>query len=301
MVPPRISLIPANDAPIIGVLARVRVGWYHLCKINATTGDIQRGAWIEDSLSARSADLSFDGSKCTFQVGRGYESRIIVGDFPNLEQTWWTETRYTVRAAIWTSKNKLGLDIDTRFIPMFKSLLAETKASKMLWNSDPETKDRNWKHHSWPLKWPFVSRLRDRGWKIPPTTAGVPLNEPWRFRPTSEHPELQLKAIRLTNNGWRYDYHLEGGFRLPDAVYSANFDCKGNLWTAEHGIVRRYSGAGLRSGKCDFEISLQGIEPPVVTHTVRKWECGRTTKEMIRKRSIPDSERVIDPITGKLR
>lgn len=264
----RLHLLAAKEKPIAVILRRKPSKCYHVIKWNTQTDDLVHGSWFRGRVYEARCDLSWDGRWMVYMaMGDNGETWNGICKPPWLK-TYADVPNYGTWAGggVFIEKDKL-LANDAVF------------QEKSLANLPPHS------HFSFKVEhlasggetFPIIEyRLARDGWtregKHPKerefrlkhsTYATYCKNDPgWSWRPTRKHPALRMYYRGYMTGGYTFEFELEGSDLLDVETDWATWTSKGDLITARHGGVARYTLDDLKRGKPSFEADLEPLERP---------------------------------------
>lgn len=251
-IPPRLHLLPAREADLLVVIARVRAKSFHVMRINTKSGSVEHGSWFRGVLYAKRCDISLDGRWLVYlALGAKGKTWNAVSEAP------WLQAAVQVdHLGTWFGG---GVFSDTQ------TLLANG------WDVDEPNKTSR-SHLPFSIRpWgpelgnaedlgPLYRRLQRDGF----TSGNTPHDDSeWSRRPARNLPLLRMRYIGY-DHGYKFAFALEGSPLDLDLSEWACWDAGNNLWVARNGQLEQYDGKGLGTANPSRVIDLNWLTPPAI-------------------------------------
>lgn len=276
VIPARIHLIPAKDAPYLAVIRRKPADRVHVSRWNTDTGEIEHGGWYVGRVYERQSDISFDGEWWVFGA---------YGKCPLIDRT---ASRFRYRRS-WSGVARLpGFDLQMvhpdisapptgGFFPDSRTLLAAGYPVSIAVKLPPfdSAEDEPYVYNG------FDDRMKREGWErqgaipqwIERKGAGrtgsdyvIDGDPGWMIRSADQRLTLRMfeRGLFPRSTGITADFRIDEAPDLLDRdVTWACFDCRGRLAVARAGRLELYATSDeVLKGAASFVHDLEHLTPP---------------------------------------
>jgi len=273
VVPARIHLIAAKEAPVVVAIRRKPSKLVHILRWNTETDEVESGTWFQYTITPERCDLSFDGQffiyLANFATGSGWTG---ICRPPDLHPIIHWPPNYTHGGGLFLTPNRLEVFESTRIFPEslhrygiefpFEFTLPEYPGEKRDFHAP-------------------INRLYRDGFRSdlkPDPDIDVWGKEFRRlhreagsvFRPTPDHPVLRVRSGTYGSiNPYLWDVPEIPGL-LDEHVHWATYDSLGQLLFSRLGVLYRCTLADLLKGETTSSHDLESLEPPPMPHRSSK-------------------------------
>lgn len=278
IVPARIHLLPAKEAPVVIVLRRKPSDVCHVLRWDTETGELRGGSWFRGRLYEHRADVSFDGKYMVYMAAGAKADETWNGvceppflrtllDWPN-HGTWHG-------GGVFTAPNLLSANPGYSFGDMRSALENSKRMGKSLPFEVAVLPPHGYGEDEGVL-YPRLARdgfvrlgeMPKEEERLATRYQTVCQDDPgWECRPTPRHPALRLRYrgynVRLNRPSRVFEFDLPEYPELLDPdVDWANYDFLGQLVFARAGSLYLYRLEDIALGVPTSVIDLEEFAPP---------------------------------------
>ena len=273
VVPARLRILPASDAPVAVVLRRKPAKQFHVLLWHTTSGKIEQGSWFRGNIRADWSDLSPDGQWFAYAAlgAKGDEAWTGVCRPPKLTTVvHWDNPGFFPEGAFWADEKTLINLTNHHHVPALHPVDQITKRPlpfSIVTSKEAPSPRSKFHRDGWIASEKIPAEARDE------------TDRKWYAR-VFEVPEVMelrregsptlFRWNREVRGKHRFGFALEGfGDFVGKDCDDVCWDSKGCLLVARAGVLERYSLADLEARTPSSQLDLNPLEKPVKTNRKR--------------------------------
>ena len=268
VIPARIHLLAAKEAPVVVVLRRKPTKLFHVLRWDTERDEIESGSWFHGRIHELNSDLSFDGQFMVYAAsGKGLNWTGICRPPKLRTEVDWPHAMTGAGGGVFVSASRLEVNPDRDAAAVLEAI---GKVGDKL-PFEIGFLDRH--RYRRELKDEYPRFYRDGFRRVGPRGReedvkgtrwlSISREDPvWVLRPTQAHPELRVR-YRGYRHGMIFEWDLPELPGVLDAEVSwAVYDSLGQLNVARRGVLYRYTLSDLWAGKPSSVFDLELLEKP---------------------------------------